>query len=156
MRVLALDLGSKRIGVAVSDATGVLASPLTTLARDRDRRADHRAIATLVAAEGATLVLVGLPLNMDGSRGPAARGAEEEAADLAEVLAVDVELVDERLTTVAADRALVGRGKRAPERRRIVDQTAATVLLQGWLDGRQGSAHRDSERRQGPHRDSVS
>jgi putative Holliday junction resolvase len=135
VRVLALDLGSKRIGVAVSDATGLLASPLTTVHRTGDRVAEHSAIARLVADEEAVRVLVGLPLNMDGSRGPAARAAEDEAAGLAAMLTVPVDLVDERLTTVAADRALIERGQRAPQRRRVVDQTAAAVLLQGWLDG---------------------
>ena len=136
MRVLALDLGTRRIGVAVSDGTGLLASPLTTLHRAAERAADHRAIAGLVADEEAALVVVGLPLNMDGSRGEAARSAQAEAAELAQVLGVPVELADERLTTVAADRVLIQQGKRAPARRRVVDQTAAAVLLQGWLDGR--------------------
>ncbi|HEY2429329.1 MAG TPA: Holliday junction resolvase RuvX [Acidimicrobiales bacterium] len=135
MRVLALDLGTKRVGVAVSDTTASLAGPLTTVARSGDPAQDHRAIARLVADEEATLVVVGLPLNMDGSRGPAARAAEAEAAALAAVLPVPIELSDERLTTVVADRALTGLGKRAPARRRVVDRTAAAVLLQGWLDG---------------------
>jgi putative Holliday junction resolvase len=133
MRVLALDLGSKRIGVAISDATGVLASPLTTLARSPDLVDE---VAGLVASEDASWVIVGLPLNMDGSRGPAAVAASAEASALAAALPVPVELVDERLTTVAADRALIGRGRRAPARRKVVDQTAAAILLQGWLDGR--------------------
>ncbi|MHB8466373.1 MAG: Holliday junction resolvase RuvX [Acidimicrobiales bacterium] len=132
MRVLALDLGSKRIGVAVSDDTGTLASPLTTV----HRGGELDAIVRLVAEEQVGAVVVGLPLNMDGSRGRAAQAAERDAAALAAVLRVPVELVDERLTTVAADRALIARGRRAPQRRKIVDQTAATILLQGWLDGR--------------------
>jgi putative Holliday junction resolvase len=136
VRALALDLGSKRVGVALSDPTGVLASPLVTLHRTGDRRAEHEQIARIVAEEGVELVLVGDPINMDGSRGAAAAAAEEEAAQLAERLGVPVELVDERLTTVAADRALLARGRKAPQRRRVVDQVAATVLLQGWLDGR--------------------
>ena len=135
MRVLALDLGTKRVGVAVSDATGVLATPLTTIIRTGDRQGEHRQVARLVLDEEAVLVIVGLPLNMDGSRGPAARAAEEEAAALAAVLPVPVQLLDERLTTVAADRVLLGQGKRAPARRRVVDRTAAAILLQGWLDG---------------------
>jgi putative Holliday junction resolvase len=133
MRVLAVDLGSKRIGVAISDATGVLASPLTTLARSPSL---FEEIARLVASEDASHVIVGLPLNMDGSRGPAAVAAASDAAALAAVLAVPVELVDERLTTVFADRVLLGQGRKAPARRKVVDQTAAAILLQGWLDGR--------------------
>jgi len=126
MRVVGLDLGSKRVGVAASDATATLASPRTMV-------------------EEAAVVVVGLPINMNGSRGPAARAAEGEAAALTTVLApigVRVEMVDERLSTVTADRALIARGKRAPARRLIVDQTAAAVLLQCWLDGPGGRALR--------------
>jgi putative Holliday junction resolvase len=130
-----LDLGSKRIGVAVSDATGTLASPLTTVERSGDRAAEHRRIAGLVAEEEAQHVIVGLPLNMDGSDGPAAVAAREEAVALQAVLRVPVELVDERLTTVSADKVLIARGLRAPKRRQVVDRTAAAVMLQGWLDG---------------------
>jgi len=88
------------------------------------------------------LVLVGLPRNMDGSRGPAARAAEAEAAVLGAALPVPVQLVDERLTTVSADRALRASGRGGRARRRVVDQVAATVLLQGWLDGAAGAAWR--------------
>ena len=144
-RVLSLDLGTKRIGVAVSDATLTLASPLTTVHRQGDRTAEHAAIARLVAEEQAAAVIVGLPLNMDGSHGPAARAAEEEAAVLGRLLDVPVELVDERLTTVTADRVLVGQGRRAPARRRVIDQTAAAVLLQSWLDGPGGRRARAVE-----------
>jgi putative Holliday junction resolvase len=137
-RVLALDLGAARVGVAVSDATAVLASPLTTL-----RAGDHWAIARLVEEEGVALVLVGLPRNMDGSHGPAARAAEAEAGAIAATLAVPVVLVDERLTTVSADRALRAQGgRKGPARRRVVDRAAAAVLLQGWLDGGEGARWR--------------
>src|SRR5581483_1787254 len=136
-RVLALDLGTARTGVAVSDATATLARPLETVAAG-----DHARIAALVDAEEVGVVLVGLPRNMDGSRGPAARAAEAEAAVLGAALPVPVQLVDERLTTVSADRALRASGRGGRARRRIVDQVAATVLLQGWLDGAAGAAWR--------------
>ncbi len=145
MRVVGLDLGSKRVGVAASDATATLASPRTMVARSGDQAAEHRALVRLVVEEEAAVVVVGLPINMNGSRGPAARAAEDEAAALTTVLApigVRVEMVDERLSTVTADRALIARGKRAPARRLIVDQTAAAVLLQCWLDGPGGRALR--------------
>ena len=142
LRVLALDLGSKRVGVAVSDATALLASPVTTIERSTDRRRDRARVAALVAEEEAALVLVGLPLNMDGSRGPAAEAAQAEAEALGAVLDVPVVLVDERLTTVSADRALLERGVRGPERRRRVDRAAAAVLLQAWLDGADGTRWR--------------
>jgi len=133
-RVLALDLGTTRVGVAVSDATATLASPLATVAAG-----DRARLASLVEEEGASLVLVGLPRNMDGSLGPAARAARAEAAALADSLPVPVLLVDERLTTVSADRALREQGRRGRARRRLVDQAAAAVLLQGWLDGADGA-----------------
>ena len=141
-RVLALDLGSKRVGVAVSDATATLASPAATIERSGDQDRDHARVAALVAEEGAGLVLVGLPLNMDGSAGPAASAARAEAGALGTVLNVPVVLVDERLTTVTADRVLLEQGLRAPERRRRVDRAAAAVLLQAWLDGAGGARWR--------------
>jgi putative holliday junction resolvase len=136
VRALGLDLGSKRIGVAVSDRSGTIATPLTVLARRRDRAADHRAIAALVAEEEAERVVVGLPLGLDGSVGPAAQRALAEAEEIATVVAVPVETFDERLTTVSADRALLEAGLRAPARRTVVDKVAAAVMLQAWLDGR--------------------
>ena len=135
MRALGLDLGSKRIGVAVSDRSGTIATPLTVLARRADRAADHRAIAALVAEEEAERVVVGLPLSLDGSVGPAAKAAISEAERLSSVVAVPVETYDERLTTVTADRSLMEARMRAEARRRIVDKVAAAVMLQSWLDG---------------------
>ena len=142
MRVLALDLGTRRIGVAVSDGTGFLASPLTVIGRSGDVAADHRGIAALVAEEEAERVIVGLPLSMSGSAGPAAQAAMAESEQLAALLPVPVELWDERLTTVVADRSMLagggrggrGGGKRVPARRKVIDQVAAAVILQSWLD----------------------
>jgi putative Holliday junction resolvase len=136
VRVLGLDLGSKRIGVATSDRSGTLASPLTVLVRTGDRRRDHEAIRRLVAEEEAEAVIVGLPLSMDGTMGTAARGAIAEAAEIASVVDVPVDTYDERLTTVTADRDLRALNKRGPARRQVVDKVAAAVMLQSWLDGR--------------------
>jgi putative Holliday junction resolvase len=135
-RVLALDLGSKRIGVAVSDRSGTIASPLTVLQRTGSHAEDHRRITALVQEEEAELVVVGLPLSLDGTVGPAARGAMAEVEELGSVVGVPVETFDERLTTVSADRLLREQGMRAEARRRVVDQVAAAVMLQAWLDGR--------------------
>jgi putative Holliday junction resolvase len=134
--VLGLDLGSKRIGVAVSDRSGTIASPLTVVARGGSRRQDHARIAELVAAEEAELVVVGLPLAMSGELGPAATAAVDEANVLATVVTVPVETHDERLTTVTAERRLAEVGVRGADRRRVVDQVAAAVMLQSWLDAR--------------------
>ena len=94
MRALGVDLGSKRIGIAVSDRSGTIASPLTVLARTATRAEDHRRIAELVAEEEAELVVVGLPLNMNGSTGPAASAAASEARARATVVGVPVETYD--------------------------------------------------------------
>lgn len=136
MRVLALDLGTKRIGVAVSDRSGIIAGPLTVIQRSGSTARDHAVIKALVAEEEAELVVVGLPLNMNGSHGPAAKGAIAEANALASVVGVPVETFDERLTTVSADRVLMEANLSAQARRKVVDKVAAAVMLQAWLDGR--------------------
>ena len=133
-RVLGLDLGSRRIGVAVSDGTGTIASPHSVLERRQTRDADHAAVAAIVAELGAERVVVGMPFSLDGTVGPAARAAAEEAAALGDVLPVPVETYDERLTTVTADRALSSLGLPGQARRRVVDKVAAAVMLQAWLD----------------------
>jgi putative Holliday junction resolvase len=136
MRVIGLDLGSKRIGVALSDASATIASPFTVIHRSKRMAQDHRAIAQLVAEEEAEQVVVGLPLSLSGGRGPAARAAIAEAEALASVLGVPVDLYDERRTTVTADAALMEAGIGAADRRKYVDKIAAAVMLQGWLDAR--------------------
>ena len=134
MRVLALDLGSKRIGVAVSDSSGTIASPLTVLQRSGQVSLDHRRIKALVDEEEAVLLIVGMPLSMNGSEGPAAKAAIRECAKLATVVGVPLETLDERLTTVTADRMLIESGLKAPARRKVIDKVAAAVILQTWLD----------------------
>lgn len=136
MRALGLDLGSKRVGIALSDSSGTIATPFMVLQRSKRRSEDHRAIHRLVVDEEVDVVVVGLPLNMDGSTGPAARAAIAEAAELATVVGVPVETCDERLTTVSADAVLLQAELDAPARRRVVDKVAAAVLLQSWLDSR--------------------
>jgi putative Holliday junction resolvase len=134
VRALGLDLGSKRVGVAIGDRTGTIASPLQVLQRSGSIKRDHEAIAKLVIEEEADIVVVGLPLNMSGSSGPAAQAAIDEAAALATVVVVPVVTFDERRTTVTADRAMMEANMRAEARRRIVDKIAAAVMLQNWLD----------------------
>jgi putative Holliday junction resolvase len=136
MRVVALDLGTKRIGVAVSDLSGTIATPRTVIQRSGSKTRDYQVIKALVEEEEAELLLVGLPLNMNGSYGPAAKGAVAEAAELASVVGVPVETFDERLTTVSADRALMEANISATNRRKLVDKVAAAVMLQAWLDGK--------------------
>ncbi|CAN5717769.1 MAG: Holliday junction resolvase RuvX [Ilumatobacteraceae bacterium] len=136
MRALGLDLGSKRIGVAVSDRSGTVATPLVVIERSGSRRRDHERIAALVKDEKAELLVVGLPRSMSGAEGPAARGARDEAEALASVVGVPVDTWDERLTTVTAERALRAGGVRGRARRQVVDKVAAAIILQSWLDAR--------------------
>ena len=134
-RVVALDLGSKRIGVAVSDDGRTVATPIATLDRTGDKVRLHREIASLVTEWEAGLVLLGLPIALDGSIGPAAQAVLAERDELAAVLPVPVEVHDERLTTRIADRALRERGDLdGRARRQVVDMVAASVILQDWLD----------------------
>jgi putative Holliday junction resolvase len=135
MRVLALDLGSKRIGVAVSDDAQRAATPVGTLERHGDRPRLHREIADLVAEWEAGMVLLGLPIALDGAVGPAAAAVLAERDELAEVVPVPVVVHDERMTTRIADRSLRERGDLdAKARKQLIDQVAATVILQDWLD----------------------
>lgn len=134
IRAVGLDLGSKRVGVAIGDRTGTIASPLQVIQRSGSVRRDHEVIAKLVIEEEADIVVVGLPLNMNGSSGPAAQAAIDEAAALATVVGVPVVTFDERRTTVTADQAMIEANMRAQARRRIVDKIAAAVMLQNWLD----------------------
>jgi putative Holliday junction resolvase len=134
VRVVGLDLGSRRVGVAVSDAGGTLASPHTVIVRSGDDERDRVAIRAVVDEYEAERVVVGLPLSLDGTDGPAARAARAVAEALGAVLPVPVELWDERLTTVSADRDLIALRMKADARRRVVDKVAAAVMLQSWLD----------------------
>ena len=134
MRALGLDLGTKRIGVAVSDSDGRLATPADVVHRTGDRVGEHRAIAALVDEWEAGIVVVGVPYSLDGSVGPMARTMLAEAEQLRATLPVPVETYDERLTTVTAERSLREQGLPGPAGRQVVDQVAAAVMLQAWLD----------------------
>jgi putative holliday junction resolvase len=141
-----VDVGTVRVGVALSDPKGVLATPLVTLSRDEAAGSDLARLAELVAEHEVVEVVVGLPRTLAGRRGPAALHAESYAAALADRVApVPVRLADERLSTVAATRALRERGVRGRRQRAVVDQAAAVAILQTWLDGR--AAGRTEERR---------
>jgi putative Holliday junction resolvase len=135
-RVLGLDLGDVRIGVAVSDPERRLAVPLGTVLAGAPQ--DLKAIAALVREQEASLVVIGHPLSMSGKVGPRARQVEELAGALRSFLDVPVVLQDERLSTVEAERNLREAGVRGRDRRRSVDRAAATVILQAWLDANRG------------------
>jgi putative Holliday junction resolvase len=134
-RVLGVDLGERRIGLALSDPSRTVASPHDVLRRSGDRDADRRAIVAAARAAGAGVIVVGLPLSLSGKVGPAARAALEEV-DAIRTLATGIEVVvhDERLTTVTAERALIEGRVRRDDRRDVVDKVAAAVMLQSWLE----------------------
>ncbi|HTF52248.1 MAG TPA: Holliday junction resolvase RuvX [Pseudonocardia sp.] len=135
-RRLGVDVGSVRVGVAVSDPRGFLATPLATLRRDERDGSDLRQLAELVTEYEVVEVVVGLPRTLAGREGPAAEAARHYADLLAARIPVPVLLADERLSTVVATRALRERGVRGRKQRAVVDQAAAVEILQGWLDGR--------------------
>jgi putative Holliday junction resolvase len=135
-----VDVGTVRVGVARSDPGGVLAVPLATLARDAQTNADIGALAGLLAEYEAVGVVVGLPRTLAGREGQAAQLARQYGEQLAARIApLPVEYVDERLTTVSAQRKLHEGGIRGPAGRAVIDQAAAVELLQHWLDRRRPS-----------------
>ncbi|HZT21559.1 MAG TPA: Holliday junction resolvase RuvX [Verrucomicrobiae bacterium] len=135
MRILALDHGTRRIGVAVSDESRTIAQPLEYLPAEPFADFLTRLKKILVEKE-VDLILVGLPRNMDGSYGPAAQKAQAFAAALKSAVAIPVTLWDERLTTRMANRMLIQGKMRRSRRKEKVDQVAAALLLQSYLDGR--------------------
>lgn len=133
-RVLGVDLGARRIGLAISDEECQLAFPAGYHQRV-DLARDLEALRSLAAERGATRIIVGLPLHLDGREGTGARAARDFARALAEATALPVELVDERLTTQEAERALrEASSKTRRARKQVIDAMAATLLLRGWLD----------------------
>jgi putative Holliday junction resolvase len=136
VRALGIDLGSRRIGVALSDSGGTLASPYETVVRSGDVARDHRRLLELAAEAEVECLVVGLPLSLDGAVGPAARAVLDEVEQLRAATSLPVETYDERFSTVTAERLLREGGRKGKARRSVVDQTAAAVLLQAWLEGR--------------------
>ncbi len=137
-RVLGIDPGTERIGLSLSDARRMVATPHSVV----DARVAEAAIEAIVAVvrqEGIEEIVVGLPLGLDGRAGRAAQAAEEFAGRLRGAAGVPVRLWDERLTTVEAERSMVGLGARRRLRRRELDRVAATLLLQSYLDSGKGS-----------------
>jgi putative holliday junction resolvase len=135
-RRLGIDVGAVRVGVALSDPDGVLATPLATVPRDVGHGTDLATIAGFVAEHEVVGVVVGLPRTLAGREGPAAEAARAFAEALAGRLEVPIEFSDERLTTVVATRQMRESGRKGRRQRAVVDQVAAVAILQGWLDAR--------------------
>ena len=131
-KALGIDLGDARVGVAISDDLGMLAHPLETISvKTTDVK---KRILTLAAERGAQTIIVGMPRNMDGTYGPAATKAKEFIEALRSSTEIKIIGWDERLTTVSAQRSLHEAGKNTKKQRPIIDQVAAQIILQGWLD----------------------
>jgi len=135
MSIAALDLGRRRIGVAVTDAAAIGAYPVGVVER-RSIARDLEVIAAMLRDREVTMFVVGLPLNMDGSEGPAARSARRFADQLAAALKVEVEMFDERLTSFEAEERLKGMPVKKGARKPTIDAIAATVILEGWMQSR--------------------
>lgn len=133
MRVLAIDHGSKRIGIAISDAMRMIAQPLEFIPSEPFDRFLQR-LKQIIHEKEVSLVLVGIPRNMDGSYGPAAQKVQEFVSTLMQSIDLPIKTWDERLTTVQANRLLIEADMRRGKRKQKVDQTAAAILLQSFLD----------------------
>jgi putative Holliday junction resolvase len=135
-RILGVDFGRARIGIAVSDELGMLAHPVKTIPASRDAA---KQIAEIVREKNAERVVIGLPRHMNGSVGEAAGEALAFAGELRKLLPCEVVTWDERLTTIAANRALRDGGRKTRDSKNVVDQVAAQMILQGYLDGLQNT-----------------
>lgn len=136
MRIMGLDLGDKKIGVALSDPLGLTAQGLEVVANKGSNAAVIGRIKEIAGRYQVEKVVVGLPKNMDGSSGPRAEKARAFARQLARELELPVEMWDERLTTAAAERLLIGADVSRSRRKQVIDKMAASLILQGYLDSR--------------------
>lgn len=132
MKILGIDLGEARVGLAISDDLGMLAHPVETIAVKQTPVIPR--IAEVVASRQVTRIILGLPRNMDGTYGAAAEKVRAFAEKLRAAVPCEVKLWDERLSTVAAQRALHESGRNVKQSRQVIDQVAAQMILQGWLD----------------------
>ncbi len=140
MRVLGIDFGERRVGLAVSDPTGTIATPLTTLKRRRGKRPPLRALEEVAREHGVKAVVMGLPLDLAGDETEWTAHVREVGDELGRRLDVPVHYMDERMTSVRAERAVrkLGLPKEERERKERVDRAAAVLILQSWLDTEEG------------------
>ncbi|MGC8659398.1 MAG: Holliday junction resolvase RuvX [Desulfomonilaceae bacterium] len=143
MRALGLDIGSKRIGVALSDQSGIIAQALETISAKNPAQ-DVLRIVEIVRQHDVTEIVIGIPYNMNGSEGPQAQKIRQLLEILQKSVTVPIYEWDERLTTVAAERALLEADMSRSKRRKVIDQVAAALILQGHLDRRRNEALRQS------------
>jgi putative Holliday junction resolvase len=144
MRVLAIDHGTKRMGIAISDELGMVAHPLEFIPAEPFEAFVHR-LKEIVRGKPVELILVGIPRNMNGSYGPAAAKVQEFVAELQQAVTIPIRTVDERLTSVQAHRLLTEAEVSGRKRKGKVDKSAAAILLQSYLDGRAGQSSTTNE-----------
>lgn len=142
MRAMGLDVGTRTVGVAISDELGFTAQGITTVRRTNLKK-DLEALRQLVTDYGVDTLVIGLPLNMDGSEGPRAAASRQFGKAASEALGIEPEYWDERLTTVAAERVLLEADVSRQKRKEVIDQLAASLILQGWLESRRIQAGAD-------------
>lgn len=142
MRVMGLDVGTKTVGVAMSDLLGITAQGVKTIRRT-NIRADLAELLRLISENEVSRLVVGLPLNMDGSEGPRAQASRAFGDAAAKASGLPVEYWDERLTTVAAERVLLEADVSRKKRREVIDQIAAQLILQGWMEAQRGPVDHD-------------
>lgn len=140
MRYLGLDVGNRRVGVAVSDELGVTAQPVLTIERKSNPREDLRSLARLARRFGVAGIVVGLPLRLSGEESPQAKKTRAFAEDLGRLTGLPIHFEDERLTTREAHAVLYEAGRARQTHRRVVDQVAAVMILQGFLDEKAASS----------------
>ena len=145
MATAALDLGRRRIGVAVTDAASLGAHPIGVVER-RSIKHDLEALGAILRDREVSTIVVGLPINMDGSEGPAARAARTFAGRIAEALGVTVEMFDERLTSFEAEERLKGMPIKKGARKPAIDAIAAAVILEGWMQSQAQKTSRANDR----------
>lgn len=132
-RVMALDVGDVRIGVAISDIMGIIANPLETYWRKNDD-SDYAYFAKLCADKEVATIVVGLPLSLSGADNPQTEKTRAFVENLQKTVNVPIKFLDERLTTVSAERVLIEGGVRRENRKKVIDKVAATIILQNYLD----------------------
>ncbi len=142
MRAMGLDVGTKTVGIAIADELGFSAQPITTVRRT-NIKADLAEVAKLITEYGVTQLIVGLALNMNGSEGPRAEQCRKFGDAIAAAASLPVIYWDERLTSVAAEKALIEADVSRAKRKQVVDQVAAVLILQGWLESQ--SLARDTD-----------
>jgi len=135
MRTLALDHGTKRVGVAISDELGIIAQPLEFIPAE-PKEAFFQRLATILAEKQVAEIVVGMPYNMDGSTGPAAERVDRFIQELRTRVRQPVHVSDERLTTSEAEGLLISAGTRRKQRKQVIDKMAAAILLQDYLDAK--------------------